>query len=83
MKVVPIHAAKSELSRLIKRACAGEEVIIALGKRPVVRLVPVDRPAPSRKFGALKGKLTVDESFFEPLSEEELAAWAAHRTGAV
>lgn len=74
-KPVPIHRAKTELSRLIERACAGEEVIISRGSEPVVRLVPVNRRAPQRKFGALKGKLIVDDSFFDPLSEAELAAW--------
>ena len=75
MKPVPIHKAKTELSRLIERACAGEEVVIARGKHPVVRLVPVERRAPERKFGALRDKLVVDERFFEPLPEEELRAW--------
>jgi prevent-host-death family protein len=75
MKAVPIHQAKTDLSRLIERACAGEEVIIARGQRPVVRLVPVDSPVPRRKFGALKGKLVVDDRFFDPLPERELAAW--------
>ncbi|MSP26628.1 MAG: type II toxin-antitoxin system prevent-host-death family antitoxin [Myxococcales bacterium] len=75
MRTVPIHRAKTELSRLIELACAGEEVIIARGKDPVVRLVPIDRKPPRRQFGALRGKLVVDESFFEPLSARELAAW--------
>jgi prevent-host-death family protein len=75
MKPVPVHEAKTHLSRLIERACRGEEVVISRGKRPVVRLVPVDRPAPKRVFGALRGKIRVDESFFEPLPEEELTAW--------
>jgi len=56
-------------------ATAGEEVVIARGKRPLVRLVPVDRPLPERKFGALRGKLVVDDAFFDPLPEAELAAW--------
>ncbi|MBC8072906.1 MAG: type II toxin-antitoxin system Phd/YefM family antitoxin [Deltaproteobacteria bacterium] len=75
MKPIPIHKAKTELSRLIERACAGEEVIIARGSRPVVRLVPVDHAMPERKFGALRGKLTFDDSFFDPLGDDELAAW--------
>jgi len=75
MKPVPIHEAKARLSNLIQRACEGEEVIIARGRQPVVRLVPVDCAAPARKFGALRGKLRTDPSFFEPLPEDELAAW--------
>jgi len=62
----------------LDRGCAtaaGEEVVIARGKRPLVRLVPVDRPLPERKFGALRGKLVVDDAFFDPLPEAELTAW--------
>jgi prevent-host-death family protein len=75
MASIPIHKAKAGLSKLVARACAGEEVVIARGKRPLVRLVPVDRPVPERKFGALRGKLVVDDTFFDPLPEAELAAW--------
>jgi len=75
MKPVPIHKAKTELSRLIEKACAGEEVVICRGKQPVVRLVPVTQAHPERKFGALRGKLIVDDDFLEPLPDDELAAW--------
>jgi prevent-host-death family protein len=75
MKFVPVHEAKTHLSRLIERACRGEEVVISRGKRPVVRLVPVDHATPARKFGVLRGKVHVDDAFFEPLPEDELAAW--------
>lgn len=75
MKIVTIHAAKTHLSRLIERACAGEEVVIARGSRPVVRLVPVTQHAPRRQFGALKGSLRVGDDFFKPLPRDELDAW--------
>lgn len=75
MVTVPIHKAKAGLSKLVARACGGEEVVISRGKQPLVRLVPVNRPTPERKFGALRGKLVVDDRFFEPLPEAELAAW--------
>ena len=75
VELVAIHQAKTHLSRLIKKACAGAEVVIARGSTPVVRLVPIDQPPRGRVFGALRGKLVVDDSFFEPLPEEELAAW--------
>jgi len=74
MATVTVHAAKTQLSKLIARALEGEEVIIARGTVPVVRLVPVT-PKPRRQFGALKGKLHVPDSFFEPMSEEELRLW--------
>lgn len=75
MKPITIHAAKTNLSKLIRKACDGEEVVIARGKKPVVRLVPVT-PAPvRRKFGAMRGLARVDDSFFEPLPPEELELW--------
>ena len=44
MTVVTIHEAKTNLSRLIARVLAGEEVTIARGKEPVVKLMPVTKP---------------------------------------
>jgi antitoxin (DNA-binding transcriptional repressor) of toxin-antitoxin stability system len=75
MKVVKVHEAKTTLSKLIGRALAGEEIVIARGDTPVVRLAPVAAQAPRRAFGALKGKLQVTPAFFEPLPSDELAAW--------
>lgn len=75
MKPVPIHKAKATLSKLVARALAGEDVVIARGNQPVVRLVPVDRAVACRKFGALRGKVTLDDTFFDPLPEAELAGW--------
>jgi prevent-host-death family protein len=74
-KTVGIHEAKTNLSRLIKKACSGEEIIIARGKEPVVRLVPIEPPKRRRKLGVLKGKLVVGREFFEPLPDEELDRW--------
>ena len=59
MKRVTIHEAKTNLSRLIERACRGEEIIIARGPDPVARLVPVATSKGRRKLGILKGKLVV------------------------
>jgi prevent-host-death family protein len=75
-KTVTIHEAKTNLSRLIKQVCEGEEIIIARGKSPVARLVPVSAPPKKRRVpGALKGIIKVDDSFFDPLPPEELDAW--------
>jgi len=70
--VVNVHEAKTTLSRLLERAHAGEEVIIAKAGKPYARLCPLAMPEP-RTPGMLKGKL--DEIFFEPLPEEELREW--------
>jgi antitoxin (DNA-binding transcriptional repressor) of toxin-antitoxin stability system len=75
MTRVTVHVAKTQLSKLIALAEAGEEVIIMRDTEPVVRLVPVSQPTPRRKFGSLKGQIEVTDAFFEPLPEEELRAW--------
>ena len=75
MTTVTIHKAKTELSKLIERVERGEEVIIARGRTPVVRLVPYAPEQPKRGFGSMKGKVWLDESFWEPLPEEELKLW--------
>lgn len=75
MQIVNVHAAKTHLSRLIERACAGEEVVIARNNEPVVRLVPVDHDKPRRMRGSLEGQVIVHDSFFDPLPPEELEAW--------
>lgn len=75
METVTIHKAKTELSRLIEKACRGEEIVIARGKKPVVRLVAIEDKTGHRKPGALRGKLKVGPEFFEPLPAEELDGW--------
>lgn len=72
MEKVTIHKAKTNLSRLIERACRGEEIIIARGKKPVVRLVAIEDARGGRKPGAWKGKITYSDDAFAPLSEQEL-----------
>lgn len=75
MQVFNVHMAKTHLSRLIERACAGEEVVIARNNEPVVRLVPIRPSAPNRRRGSLEGQVLVPDSFFDPLPEEELEGW--------
>ena len=75
MKTFTIHEAKTNLSKLIRKACQGEEVVIARAHEPVVRLVPIVDVKGRRQPGALRGKLRAGPEFFEPLSDEELARW--------
>jgi prevent-host-death family protein len=75
MPTITIHKAKTNLSRLIEQACKGEDIVIARGATPMVRLVPVADRKGNRKPGALKGKLKVGPEFFEPLPPVELDAW--------
>ena len=64
--------AKTHLSRLLARVEAGEEVVIARNGKPVARLA---QERGKRQFGSMKGLIKIDDSFFDPLSEEELQAW--------
>ncbi len=73
--VVNIYDAKTNLSNLVDRALAGEDVVIARAGKPMVQLVPVDA-LQRRQSGQLKHLgITLPDSFFDPLPEEELAAW--------
>lgn len=75
METVTIHAAKTTLSQLLARVEAGEEIILARGKQPIAKLVPFQPPLTKRRFGALRGIISIGPEFSEPLSEQELAAW--------
>jgi len=73
MGVINVHAAKTQLSRLLDAAAAGEEVIIAKAGRPVARLVPIDATLPPRRLGILDGKINVPDDFDDPLPDEIIA----------
>ncbi len=75
METVTIHVAKTTLSQLLARVEAGEEIVLARGKAPVAKLVPFQAPPNRRRFGALRGAVSVGPAFFEPLPEQELTAW--------
>ena len=67
MKKVNVHEAKTHLSRLLERAHAGEEIVIAKGGSPYARLMPLSGRQPAREAGTLRGLVEVGESFFAPL----------------
>ncbi len=73
MKQVTIHAAKTHLSKLIEAALDGEEIVIARGTKPVVRLVPI--AAQPFKIGLLEGQLGRGPDFLEPMPDDELDLW--------
>lgn len=74
MPIVNVHQAKTQLSRLLARVEAGEDVVIARRGEPVARLVPC-KPRGKRRFGSMKGKIFVGDSILDPLPDDELAAW--------
>jgi prevent-host-death family protein len=76
MAVVTVHQAKTQLSKLIARAEAGEEIVIARGREPAVKLTPIGKKAPKREFGSMKGLYDIpDAFFFDPLPEDELKCY--------
>lgn len=69
-KTVNVHEAKTHLSRLLDRAHAGEEIVIAKSGRPYARLVPLTGDRPKRRPGTLAGSVHVPDAFFEPLPQD-------------
>ncbi|MDX8381681.1 MAG: type II toxin-antitoxin system Phd/YefM family antitoxin [Ghiorsea sp.] len=69
MHQINIHEAKTNLSKLIQEALAGEEVIIAKGNKPVVKLVPLNPQKTKRQLGTAKGKITMTDDFDAPLDD--------------
>jgi antitoxin (DNA-binding transcriptional repressor) of toxin-antitoxin stability system len=69
MKIVNVHEAKTHLSRLIEEALAGEEIVIARGNEPIVRLVLVESARPRRTLGWAKGQIRIAADFDEPLDD--------------
>ncbi len=74
MQTVNIHAAKTQLSRLVDVAAAGQEIIIARAGKPVAKLVPLTGPQlrPRRRLGRLTSQLRVPADFDAPLPDEVL-----------
>jgi antitoxin (DNA-binding transcriptional repressor) of toxin-antitoxin stability system len=73
METITIHKAKTQLSRLIEKACRGEEIIIARGKQPVVKLVALPKAKKGKRIpGAWKGKISYTADAFDPLTGQEL-----------
>jgi len=71
--MVNVHDAKTHFSKLLERAHAGEEIVLAKAGKPYAKLVPLATEKPRRQPGRLKGSIT--DAFFEPLPPEELKLW--------
>lgn len=70
-QTVNIHEAKTHFSKLIQSVLDGDEVIIAKAGHPVVKMMPI-RPRKERKFGTMKGKISVSDDFNDPLPNDLL-----------
>lgn len=78
-KTVTIHQAKTNLSRLLVRVEAGEEIVLARGKTPVARIVPLNPPPTKRRVPGRLAHLVpqgsgdiLSHGFWDPLSDEEM-----------
>jgi len=67
-----VHQAKTNLSRLIKEAEKGEEVVITRGKKPVAKLVAIPATSKKRIPGMFKGQLWSAPDAFAPLTDDEM-----------
>jgi prevent-host-death family protein len=72
-ETVSLYQAKTQLSRLVDRAAAGEEIVISKSGRPRARLVPMEDTRPLRVPGRGKGRWNVGRSFDAPLPDDVLA----------
>lgn len=74
--VVNMHEAKTQLSKLVARALAGEEIWIARAGKRMVRLTPGDAPPRRRdSYGRLRGKVEMSADFDEPLPRDVIEAF--------
>lgn len=80
-----MHEAKTNLSKLVERALAGEEVVLTHGKShtPIARIVPMQGQSAQlsneRPIGLYAEQMGPDSGYdwLEPMSAEELALWEA------
>ncbi len=77
-RIVNMHEAKTTLSKLVERAEAGEEIVLARAGHPVARILPV-RDARKRRLGRWKGRVFMFADFDAPLGAGDLALWQGRR----
>jgi prevent-host-death family protein len=73
MKIINIHEAKTNLSRIVETVFRGSEVTLAKAGKPMARIVPLQARKRAIKFGVLKGKIRVAHDFDAPLPDDVLA----------
>jgi prevent-host-death family protein len=71
--LVNVHDAKTQFSKLLEQAHAGQEIILAKAGKPYARMMPLAPAAPKRVRGRVKG--IDDSAFFDVLPDDELNAW--------
>lgn len=80
MKTVNMHEAKTHLSRLVDAAMKGEPFVIAKAGKPLVRVAPIEAPAPKRT-GFLDGAYDIPDDFDDMAADEIAALFAGSEDG--
>jgi prevent-host-death family protein len=75
MTTLNIYEAKTQLSRIVDRAAAGEDIVISRNGKPVARLCRLDEVPRTIKFGLLKGRIEVTPDFDAPLPDDVQAGF--------
>ncbi|OGV38961.1 MAG: hypothetical protein A3F46_01245, partial [Legionellales bacterium RIFCSPHIGHO2_12_FULL_42_9] len=70
--LVNIYEAKAHFSKLINQALNGDDIIIAKGGKPLIRLTPYTPDVETRRGGQLRGLMTMSDDFDEPLPDDLL-----------
>lgn len=70
MTIITIQEAKAHFAQLIQRGLAGEEIIVAKGKKPVVKIVPISEAPKTPTLGGAKGIVKYISSDFDESFEE-------------
>jgi prevent-host-death family protein len=78
-ETVSLYEAKTQLSRLVDRAAAGEEIVIAKSGRPRARLVPLEDTRALRVSGRGKGQWKLRKDFDAPLPDDVIDGFEPRR----
>lgn len=73
MRTINLNEAKTNLSKLVKKASDGESFTITRFGKPLAKVAPIDAPAKPRRFGFLAGEISVPEDF-DTMGAEDIAA---------
>ena len=70
MRIVNMHEAKSQLSKLVEQVLAGEEIIIAKAGKPIAKIIPYKPKPEPRKLGGYENEIYIPPDFDE--TDEEI-----------
>ena len=75
MESVNLYEAKTNLSRLVDQANAGEQIVIAKGGKPMAMLTPLTPKKRAIRYGLMKGQFEVPDDFDAPLPDDVITAF--------